>query len=283
MLFIQILYMLFFLWVRAAHAEKGAQSLFPVAGPSAGTQHRRTSLDLWIRCHARSTSPAGSLGSLGIKLGNRFMLTDPTNNIQYSIVMKENGKRYILHHSALSAAFSSSQFRVPLAKTGGFARRHLGDVGQIWELHSINVTMTVIITLGYLFNNPHVMISVALWECDGLLKKVQTTKSEVAYLESIAFASLQAFAQTHMTWTWLVTLWWANNRRMLSLSLSSILLRPWQAAVAALKLTVLGSNMFSFRSWRGIKQSSGRSPVCLAHKQVDSVAVASSRMKVGKP
>ncbi len=125
--------------------------------------------------------------------------------------------------------------------------------------------------------------SVALWECDGLLKKVQTTKSEVAYLESIAFASLQAFAQTHMTWTWLVTLWWANNRRMLSLSLSSILLRPWQAAVAALKLTVLGSNMFSFRSWRGIKQSSGRSPVCLAHKQVDSVAVASSRMKVGKP
>ena len=76
MLFIQILR------VRAAHAEKGAQSLFPVAGPSAGTQHRRTSLDLWIQCHASSTSPAGSLGSLGIKLGNRFILTDPTNNIQ---------------------------------------------------------------------------------------------------------------------------------------------------------------------------------------------------------
>ena len=94
-------------------------------------------------------------------------------------------------------------------------------------------------------------------------------------------------ANTHdiMTWTWFMTLWWAYNRRMLSLSLwlSSILLRPWQAAVAALKLTVLGSNMFSFRSWRGIKQSSGRSPVCLAHKQVDSVAVASSWMKVGKP
>lgn len=76
MRFIQILR------VRAAHAEKGAQSLFPVAGPSAGTQHRRTSLDLWIQCHASSTSPAGSLGSLGIKLGNRFILTDPTNNIQ---------------------------------------------------------------------------------------------------------------------------------------------------------------------------------------------------------